>query len=87
LAVAPAPAVRDRSHVKVIPSSYLTLDALPWANVYIKGKLVGETPIARLPVEAGPVDLTFTNPELSKTVHRHVHVEPCQNLFVKVSMR
>jgi serine/threonine-protein kinase len=66
---------------------YLTIDAQPWASVYLGNKLLGETPISRFPVEAGTFDLKFANPELDKVVHRRVRVDPGKDTLVRVSLQ
>jgi hypothetical protein len=86
--------VAVHEHVAVRPRpkpaaevGYLTLDAQPWASVYLGNKLIGETPISRFPVEAGTVDLKFSNPELDKVVHRRVRVDPGKDTLVRVSLQ
>jgi hypothetical protein len=52
-----------------LPESTINLNALPWAEVWIDGKSVGETPIGNLPLDIGPHEIIFRNPELGeKTV-------------------
>lgn len=48
----------------------LTLDAEPWAQVYIDGRLVGPTPLFEHRVPAGTVTVRLVNPSLGleKTV-------------------
>ncbi|MBI2892163.1 MAG: serine/threonine protein kinase [Deltaproteobacteria bacterium] len=42
----------------------LTLDSEPWAQVFIGGRLIGDTPIFEQRVPAGAVSVTLVNPEL-----------------------
>jgi hypothetical protein len=52
-----------------LPESTINLNALPWAEVWIDGKSVGETPIGNLPLGIGTHEIIFRNPELGeKTV-------------------
>ena len=52
-----------------LPESTINLNALPWAEVLIDGKSVGETPIGNLALGIGTHEIIFRNPELGeKTV-------------------
>jgi hypothetical protein len=52
-----------------LPESTINLNALPWAEVLIDGKSVGETPIGNLPLGIGTHEIIFRHPELGeKTV-------------------
>jgi len=42
----------------------LTIDAVPWANVYIDGELIGPTPLIDHRLPAGRVRVRLVNPEL-----------------------
>jgi hypothetical protein len=56
--------------VKVeMPMGTIALNAVPWAEVWIDGKLVGETPIGNLPVPVGPHEIVFRHPELGEQRH------------------
>ncbi len=48
------------------PGGRLSINALPWAQVWIDGKPVGETPIAYLPVAAGEHEIVFRHPALGE---------------------
>jgi serine/threonine-protein kinase len=39
----------------------LTLDAQPWAEVFLKGRKLGDTPLVDLPLAAGTYTLTLVN--------------------------
>jgi len=49
-----------------VPSGRLSINALPWADVLIDGKPVGQTPLANLSVTIGEHDITFRNPQFSE---------------------
>jgi eukaryotic-like serine/threonine-protein kinase len=66
---------------------YVTIDADPWATVSLNGKVVGETPIAQLPVPPGHATFTLTNPETAKRVERSVDVAAGKTSFVRASLR
>jgi serine/threonine-protein kinase len=66
---------------------YLTVDAEPWATVTVNGKVVGETPIAHIPVPAGTADVRLTNPETDKSTERRVEVSPGKVSYVRAELR
>ena len=51
-------------------SSYLTINSMPWANIYINGKLIGSTPISKHELPAGNYKIQFKNPKsgIDKTI-------------------
>jgi hypothetical protein len=58
-----------------LPDSTIHLNAQPWAEVWIDGKSVGETPIGNLPLAIGTHQIVFRHPELGeKTVSTVVKV-------------
>lgn len=46
-----------------IAPGVVTINALPWADVRLDGRLIGRTPIADLKVEPGRHDLVFRHPQ------------------------
>ncbi len=40
---------------------YLTLDTVPWTTVYLGKRKLGETPLVRVPVPAGSLELSLIN--------------------------
>jgi len=48
------------------PSGTIALNATPWADVYIDGERVGETPIGNLQVPIGTHEIVFKNPDLGE---------------------
>jgi hypothetical protein len=48
------------------PKGSLALNALPWADVFIDGKLVGETPIGSIAVPVGTHEIVFRHPDLGE---------------------
>lgn len=72
----------------VAPSiSYLTVDADPWAQVYVGGKLLGETPMSLFPVESGEVVVELRNPETHRTVSKALHLAPGEKAVIKERLR
>ena len=51
------------------PNGTIALNAAPWADVWIDGENVGETPIGNLPVAAGPHEVIFRHPEFGEQRH------------------
>jgi hypothetical protein len=48
------------------PKGSLALNALPWADVFIDGKLIGETPIGSIAVPIGAHEVIFRHPDLGE---------------------
>lgn len=48
------------------PDGRVSINAQPWAQVWIDGNLVGETPLANLTVSAGEHEITFRHPQLGE---------------------
>jgi hypothetical protein len=58
------------SAIKVeFPTGTMALNAIPWADVWIDGERVGETPIGNLPVTIGAHEIIFRHPELGEQRH------------------
>jgi len=47
-----------------LPSGVANLNATPWAEVWIDGRKVGETPLGRVQLTIGSHDIQFRHPEL-----------------------
>ena len=57
----------------VFPDGVLHLNAAPWAEVVLNGRLLGTTPLANVSVPLGDHDLLFRHPELgARTVRVRV---------------
>ena len=52
------------------PKGSMALNAQPWADVWIDGERIGETPIGNLAVAIGPHEVVFRHPELGEQVVR-----------------
>jgi len=48
------------------PKGTIAINALPWADVWIDGERVGETPIGNLQLAIGPHEILFRHPELGE---------------------
>ena len=51
------------------PKGTIALNAVPWAEVWIDGERVGETPIGNLPVAIGSHEIILRHPELGEQRH------------------
>ena len=49
-----------------VPNGRLSINALPWAEVWIDDKLVGETPLGNLSLPIGAHQLVFRHPQLGE---------------------
>lgn len=49
-----------------LPRGTLNLNALPWAEVWLDGERVGETPLGDLPVTIGSHEIIFRHPQLGE---------------------
>jgi len=52
-----------------LPKGTIALNAIPWAEVWVDGQRVGETPIGNLPISVGPHEIVFRHPELGEQRH------------------
>jgi hypothetical protein len=46
-----------------VPKASLSINALPWAEAWVDGKRIGETPIGNLQVSVGTHEIVFRHPE------------------------
>jgi hypothetical protein len=49
-----------------LPLGVLNVNASPWAEVWVDGRRVGETPIGNLPMAIGPHEIVFRHPQLGE---------------------
>jgi hypothetical protein len=49
-----------------MPQGVLNVNAAPWAEVFIDGRRVGETPIGNLPISIGSHEIVFRHPQLGE---------------------
>ena len=55
------------SQIKIdVPKAPLSINALPWAEVFVDGRRIGETPIGNLPVSVGTREVMFRHPEFGE---------------------
>jgi archaellum component FlaF (FlaF/FlaG flagellin family) len=53
----------EERSISVLPTGELNANAVPWAEVFINGTKVGDTPLARLQVPLGTHEVVFKNPQ------------------------
>ena len=61
-----APGKVDNVSLKM-PTGAMSLNAVPWAEVWIDGEKAGDTPIGNLQTTIGKHDVVFRHPELGET--------------------
>jgi hypothetical protein len=52
-----------------LPQGVVNLNASPWAEVWIDGRRVGDTPIGNLSVSIGPHEVVFKHPQFGEKRH------------------
>jgi hypothetical protein len=52
-----------------LPKGIVHLNATPWAEVWVDGQRVGETPIGNLSVPIGPHEVVFRHPQFGEKRH------------------
>ncbi len=68
------------------PMGAISINAVPWAEVWIDGRPAGETPIGNLSIEIGKHELLFRHPELGEQ-RRSVTVGVTSPVRVSADMR
>lgn len=69
-----------------LPQGTVNLNASPWAEVWLDGRRIGETPIGNLSVPIGPHEIVFRHPELGEKKHA-VSVSTAAPVRLSVSMK
>jgi serine/threonine-protein kinase len=49
-----------------MPQGTININAAPWAEVFIDGRRVGDTPIGNLSIAIGPHEVLFRHPQLGE---------------------
>ncbi len=62
LTVAVAPGETTRLSV-TLPNGSLSINALPWAEVFVDGRSIGTTPLANVPVPVGSREILWRHPD------------------------
>ena len=53
-----------------VPNGTMALNAVPWADVWLDGERIGETPIGNLPVRIGVHEVVLKHPEFGEQRHK-----------------
>ena len=69
-----------------VPNGTLHINALPWAQVAVDGRAIGETPIANLSLPIGSHEVVFRHPELGEQ-RQMVVIKPGPPVRVGVDLR
>ena len=69
-----------------LPRGVIHINATPWAEVFIDGQRVGETPIGNLTVSIGAHEILFRHPQLGEKRHA-VSVTPGTPVRVSMDMK
>ncbi len=56
----------ETASLSVEPKGQVNLNAIPWAEVFVDGEKIGETPMANVPVTIGTREFVFRHPELGE---------------------
>ena len=86
----PPPARRKRARPPPQPKTavgYLTVEAVPWAEVFVRGRRLGETPLATVPIETGQVAVLLKSPDTGRAVSRTVTITAGREAFLKENLR
>ena len=65
----------------------LRVIVMPWADVVVDGRKVGQTPMAPIELAAGSHRVLLTNPDLDKRVVRKVRIRPGQESAIELDWR
>ncbi|MGH9331889.1 MAG: PEGA domain-containing protein, partial [Vicinamibacterales bacterium] len=66
-----------------LPNGVVNINAVPWAEVFVDGRAVGETPIGNLALPIGPHEVVFRHPQFGE---RRQAVSVTINTPVRVSV-
>jgi serine/threonine-protein kinase len=77
---------RTATLTAVLPNGTLSLNAVPWAEVWLDGEKVGETPMGNVSVRVGSHDVVFRHPDLGER-HQTVIVSAKEPARLSVTMQ
>jgi len=64
----------------------VNLNAVPWAEVWIDNKRIGETPIGNVPLPIGPHEVVFRHPQFGEK-RQAIEVTASAPVRVSIDMR
>ena len=68
------------------PAGMVNVNAAPWAELWIDGRRIGETPLANLSIPAGEHEVVFRHPQLGEK-RQVLRVNPGARLRLSVAMK
>ena len=68
------------------PMGRVSVNALPWAEVFVDGRKIGETPLAQVPIAVGAHEIVFRHPQLGEQ-SRSVTVTAAEPARLSVDLR
>ncbi len=66
---------------------FLTLDTVPWTTVFLGKRKLGETPLVKVPVPAGTLELTLVNAEAGVREGYVARVKPGEVTRTRLDLR
>lgn len=76
-----------RPKAEPLGTGYLSVDALPWAQVFVDGVEMGTTPMARIPLTAGRHRIRLYNPETGRAHEKMLQVRANAAELLKPDLR
>lgn len=77
---------RSQDRAGSAEAAYLTIDSVPWAEVWQGERLLGTTPLLRQRLPAGQVRLTLRNPERGLSRNLRVTLRPGESVVRRVDL-
>ncbi len=72
---------------KVLSYGYLDLNCIPWAQVYLKGRLLGETPLEKHRLPTGTHRLLLKNASMKRRRMVKVQIRPGKRTRRTIDLR
>ena len=66
---------------------FLSVDAVPWGEVFVDGRKLGETPLGRARIAAGAHTVVVQNPGTGAKARRQVTVTPGAHVPLRVELK
>jgi hypothetical protein len=69
-----------------VPTGVVSFNALPWAEVFLDGRKVGDTPLGQVPIAIGAHDVVFRHPQYGEQ-SRSIVVRAGDPVRISVDLR
>lgn len=83
---AAAPGATNKASLKKGPHALLTLDTVPWASVYLGSRKLGETPLVKVAVPVGELELLLVNEQAGIRQPYFLRVKDGENYRKKLKL-